>query len=587
MIHRIAANKSSFHPVEFTPGLNVVLADRTDTSTQKDTRNGLGKSTLIDIIDFCLGSSVRQRQGLSIEPLQDWEFTLEITLAGNRVKVTRAINNPNRLFIDGTTKGWVEQPDAADLFRGKGFNLNRWRTLLGWALFGLPSFDDTQKYKPSFRSLISYFVRRGVKAYIDPFRHTHRQATWDKQLHAAFLLGLNWENVSKWQELKDQEKSIIAINEAIKSGAIEGTRGSVGELEAECIQLDGQVRRESHALNEFKVHPQYETIQNEANRITKAIHKLTNENIVDQRRLARYKESVEAETRPSSTALDKIYEETGVIFPDSVRRTLNEAKEFHSKIIENRRAFLETEIRRIDREIGFRNDEIKRLTEVRAASLIVLETHGALQEMTKLQERIVIIRGNLEKKRTWIAEIKDRNSRKRNLKIKKAELTRTAEQDHEERRDLWSVSLSLFNENSRALYETPGHLVINIDETGFRYDVEINKSGSDGVEKMKIFCFDLMLLQVISKQNNRLNFLVHDSGLYDGVDSRQRALALERASKIASATNTQYICTLNSDMIPRDDFSDGFDFNEHVRLTLTDKNPSDSLLGFYFERPSK
>ena len=61
MIHRITANKSSFHPVEFTPGLNVVLADRTDTSTQKDTRNGLGKSTLIDIIDFCLGSNVRTR----------------------------------------------------------------------------------------------------------------------------------------------------------------------------------------------------------------------------------------------------------------------------------------------------------------------------------------------------------------------------------------------------------------------------------------------------------------------------------------------------------------------------------------------
>lgn len=99
MIHRITANKFSFHPVEFTPGLNVILADRTETSTQKDTRNGLGKSTLIDIIDFCLGSNVSTGQGLSIEPLQDWEFTLEITLAGNRVKVTRAIKNPNWLAI--------------------------------------------------------------------------------------------------------------------------------------------------------------------------------------------------------------------------------------------------------------------------------------------------------------------------------------------------------------------------------------------------------------------------------------------------------------------------------------------------------
>lgn len=586
MIHRITANKSSFHTVEFAPGLNVVLADRTETSTQKDTRNGLGKSTLIDIIDFCLGSNVRKGQGLSIEPLQDWEFTLEITLEGNRVKATRAIESPNWLYIEGPTAGWVEQPDSFDLLRGGRFKLDRWRALLGWAIFGLHSSYATRR-KPSFRSLISYFIRRGTAAYIDPFSHTRHQPTWDRQLHIALLLGMNWENASKWQELKDQEKGIKAINDAIKSGAMEGARGSVGELEAECVQLESQLKRESNALEGFKVHPQYETIQNEADRITETIHNLTNENIVDQRRLSQYKESVEAETPPSNTAIDNIYEESGVIFPDLVRRTLTEAKEFHSKIIENRRAFLETEIRRIERKIRLQNEEIRRLTDERADLLRILETHGALQELAKLQERIIEIRSNLEQKLTWLEEIKDRTSLKRNINIAKAELTKIAEQDHQERRDIWSVPLRLFNDNSQALYEAPGRLVIDIDDTGFKYDVEIDKSGSEGIEKMKIFCFDLMLLQIMSKQNNKLNFLIHDSGLYDGVDSRQRALALEHASKVSSINNAQYICTLNSDMVPREDFSEGFDFDEHVRLTLTDEHPSKRLLGFDFERPPK
>ena len=586
MIHRITANKSSFRPVEFTPGLNVVLADRTDESSQKDTRNGLGKSTLIDIIDFCLGANVRKGQGLSIEPLQDWEFTLEITLAGDPVKVTRAINSPSHLDIEGLWDGWVEQADSVNLFKKIRLRLGLWRTLLGATLFGLHSSYDT-KHKPSFRSLISYFIRRGTVAYIDPFGHTPHQPTWDRQLHIAFLLGMNWENASKWQELKDQEKGIRTINEAIESGAMEGARGSVGELEAECVQLESQLKRESNALEGFKVHPQYETIQNEADRITETIHNLTNQNIVDQRRLSRYKESVEAETLPSNTAIDNIYEESGVIFPDSVRRTLTEAKEFHAKIIENRRAFLETEIRRIERKIRLQNEEIRRQTDERANLLRILETHGAMQELAKLQERIIEIRGNLEQKRIRLEEIKDRISRKRNINIAKAELTKIAELDHEERRDLWSLPLRLFNDNSQALYEAPGHLVININETGFKYNVEINKSGSEGIEKMKIFCFDLMLSQIMSKQNNRLNFLIHDSILYDGVDSRQRALALEHASKVSSENNAQYICTLNSDMVPREDFSDGFNFDEHVRLTLTDEDPSESLLGFYFDRPPK
>ena len=81
MIHSVAANQRSFHRVEFTTGLNVILADRSEASTEKDTRNGLGKSTLIDIIDFCLGSRATNGRGLLIAPLRDWVFTVELTLA--------------------------------------------------------------------------------------------------------------------------------------------------------------------------------------------------------------------------------------------------------------------------------------------------------------------------------------------------------------------------------------------------------------------------------------------------------------------------------------------------------------------------
>lgn len=587
MIHSVSANRRSFHPVQFTSGLNVILAERTAASTQKDTRNGLGKSTLIDILDFCLGSRVRKGKDLLIEPLVGWEFTIEITLAGNRVKVTRCVDSPNRVIINGDTTGWIEQPDIDKELKVRVFNMEQWRTLLGWALFGVSHRNDTLKYKPSYRSLISYFIRRGLDAYVDPFRHAREQQPWDVQLHTAYLLGLNWNNTSKLQELKDQEKGIKALNAAIKSGVIEGARGTVGELEAERVQLGAQVEAESAALQNFKVHPQYEAVQVEADRATADIHRLTNENISDRRRLARYKESIAAEKPPSDTAIEKLYAESGVVFPNSVHRTLQEAKEFHSKIVENRRSFLETEIERIESRIEKRNKEIKALNDSRARSLEILSSHGALQEMIKLQERYIETRGKLDRVRARISEIKDLTARKREIQAKKTELAKVSEQDHEERRDVWTVPVRLFNENSQALYKAPGRLVIDITELGFKYDVEINRSGSEGVGKMKVFCFDLMLLQVMAQSPNGLDFLVHDSGLYDGVDERQRALALERATEIAEQTGTQYICTLNSDMVPRAEFSDGFNFDKRVRLTLTDKDPSDSLLGFNFERPSK
>lgn len=583
MIHSITANHSSFNPVEFTPGLNVILADRTETSTQKDTRNGLGKSTLIEIIHFCLGANVKKGQGLSIEPLRDWEFTLEITLAGNRVKVTRAVDKPNIFTIGGMMTGWIEQLGQDDLFGRRVIKLEQWKTFLEQALFGVSPSDELDYYTPLFRSLLSYFIRLGNDAYADPFRHARQQQPWDIQLHVGFLLGLNWENAAKWQELKDREKGVRAFSQAIRAGATEYAQGSVGELEAERVQLEIQLGQEVHALQSFKVHPQYESIQHEANQATETIHNLMNDNIVDNRRLVRYRESVSEEKPPSDTAIDELYKEAGVVFSEVTHRTLAEAKEFHSKIVENRKAFLEMEIRRLKQQIENRKNEIRKKTDDKAALLEILRTHGALQELTKLQECHTGTRERLESVRTRISEIRNLTAQKRKVLVEKTELAQITEMDHQQRRDVWNTPVRLFNDNSQALYQTPGHLVIDIGSAGFKYDVEINRSGSEGVSKMKIFCFDLMLLQLMPIRNIPIDFLIHDSSLYDGVDSRQRALALERSCEVSEATNTQYICTLNSDMVPRSDFSPGFDFDKYVRLTLTDKSPSGSLLGFQFE----
>jgi uncharacterized protein YydD (DUF2326 family) len=130
-------------------------------------------------------------------------------------------------------------------------------------------------------------------------------------------------------------------------------------------------------------------------------------------------------------------------------------------------------------------------------------------------------------------------------------------------------------------------LIIDVGDTGYKYRVDIERSGSEGIEKMKIFCFDLAVLQMQMQTRQGIDFLIHDTSMYDSVDARQRALALERAHKVTSDLGGQYICTMNSDMVPTEDFPEGFDFQSHVRLTLSDATSSGSLLGIRFERPKK
>ncbi len=587
MIHSLSANKSTFHRVDFTAGLNVILADRSDVSSTKDTRNGLGKSTLIEILDFCLGGSASKGKGLIIDPLKSWQFTIEITMAKKKVKVTRSVDEHNRVVISGDTTGWPEQPEVDEETGQRVFKIDRWRKLLGLVLFDLPRNVDGLPYKPSYRSLVSYFVRRRPDAYMSPFRHFRQQKTWDTQLHTAYLLGMNWEYAARWQGLKDQEDGVKAIEKAIKTGAMEAAMGSVGELETQRIQLEQQQNASQAALETFKVHPQYDSIQSDADRLTAEIHALTNKNIEDRRRLARYEASIAEEKPPDSLSLEKLYKEAGLVLPDAVVKSLGDARSFHAAIVTNRKEFLGTEMKRLSESISRRETDIADLTNQRAEVMEILKSHGALQEMTKLQERNVTLQGKLDRVETRLREMKELKEAKRKVKEGKSKLVKTAEQDHEQRWDVWSTAVRLFNEHSQSLYKTPGRLVIDVADTGYKYSVDIERSGSEGIDKMKIFCFDLAALQLQKDFRDGVDFLIHDTLMYDSVDPRQRALALERAQQVTSGFAGQYICTMNSDMVPRDDFSDGFDFDSHVRLTLNDATPAGSLLGFRFDRPTK
>ena len=114
MIVAVRSNMPSFKEVEFHPGFNVVLADRTKESTSRDSRNGLGKTTLIEIIHFCLGGQTRRNQGLMVTPLKGWTFTLEMRVNGRELLVTRGTDNPRWVNVDGDVKDLTGPSDRLD-----------------------------------------------------------------------------------------------------------------------------------------------------------------------------------------------------------------------------------------------------------------------------------------------------------------------------------------------------------------------------------------------------------------------------------------------------------------------------------------
>lgn len=334
MIRAVRCNQSSFKAVEFRPGFNVILADRTEVSSSKDSRNGLGKSTLIEIIHFCLGANLPKAKGLGSKNLRGWAFTLELTLANQAITVTRSTDEPSKVVIEGDTTNWFIQPKEKE--GQQVLSPRDWNKVLGTLMFGLPNDNEDKKFHPTFRSLISYIIRRGRDAFSTPFEHYRKQLEWDKQVNNAFLLGLAWEDARDLQLLKDKQKLIDDIKKLKKdteNGVVIGILGSLGELEALKVQLESQLRERKETLSNFRIASQYHELQEDANRLTVEIHNTANNNFVDKQLLEFYYSSLEIENEPSPDDVVRTYESVGIELPGLVSRRLEEVETFHRKLV--------------------------------------------------------------------------------------------------------------------------------------------------------------------------------------------------------------------------------------------------------------
>ncbi len=101
---------------------------------------------------------------------------------------------------------------------------------------------------------------------------------------------------------------------------------------------------------------------------------------------------------------------------------------------------------------------------------------------------------------------------------------------------------------------------------------------------MKVFCYDLSLAGLLLESGNTWKTLIHGSTVFDGVDERQVAKALESAAGESQKEGFQHICALNTDAIPYDDFTGSFkdEFERQVVIKFTDAADDGDLLGIRF-----
>ncbi|SFP55249.1 DUF2326 domain-containing protein [Sphingomonas rubra] len=577
MIYRVWSTLPTFREVVLAPGMNVILADRADESSDKESRNGLGKTTLLRIIHFCLGSDFSREKVLTHPKLNGVGFGLEIELFGQRVSVLRSTSDAKWVTVTEGANLIPELTQACDLTGEARIPVQYWTDLLGRAMFGLPE-KEVEQSAPTFRGLIGYFARVGRQAFNDPFDYVGKQKAWVKRTQIAYLLGLNWRQTYQWHilhtQLTDSKNLIAALN------AVEDSHGreSLGDLEATSAALHLRLEGKSQQIASFRVRDDYHYIERQLGQTDRQIHALINENFTDRRLLDHYRESMDELGSYVQGTATNLLRQAGAVFKEESLRSIEDVAAFHHTVYEHRRQFLESETSRIAEQIEARSLQIERLSARKTEFLSILSKEGALDTFLAIQQEYRDLTAECERVDAQLEERRRYERQRDFIELQISQLRIDIRNDFEGRQEVTDAARRSFSTYTGALYDQPGLLIIELSKAGLKFDVAINREGSDGVDQMTVFCFDLTLANAWRAHAMSPSFLIHDSSLFADVDARQKARALKLAAAEAERLGFQYICCLNSDTLPVEHFED-FQIEQFVRLRLSDASPSTRLLG--------
>jgi uncharacterized protein YydD (DUF2326 family) len=566
----LTANQATFRTVRFNEtGLTLIVgkkSDPADTSREHST-NGVGKSLLLYLVSFCLGS--KENKELK-EKLPEWEFTLNFEMDGKSRTVTRSTENQGFVTLDGENTALKQYTDE----------------ILGRGLFGLG--EPRMKYL-TFRSLIGLFLRVGKRAYMDEDQISDRETPYAKQLRGCYLLGLDETLADKKRELKEELDRLEKLRKQFKTDTLlrdyfQGDR----DVNLELDDLDEEIDTLQRKATNFQVAENYEQIAADAEETRRTWQRARNELNSLQSSQRQIEASLTEQPDVSTGDVRQMYESAQVELPDAVHKRLDEVTAFHRELIESRSRRLTSEKHHIQRRIQELKTEIKVLDEKKDQYYQFLGTHGALQEYEALHNKLSDCQRRADRLREFQRIEQDCQERSRQSKLQMSQENIRSSEFLKAAKPLTDEMNDRFRSMARRIWpkHTCGLVVHNNEgENKVRFDIDARIQGdaSDGIGETKIFCFDMTVL--IGRKNHGMQFVIHDNRLYQGIDPRQCAELFEIADELCREHGCQYIASLNEDKLTaiRSNMEDPsrFDplFLQNTVLELTDDSDEGKLLG--------
>ena len=528
--------------IEFHKGLNLIVDETPENTT--GTGNNVGKTTVLRLIDYCLGGDV---DGIYRNPEDKHEnyALVKDFLTGNNVIVTLILvddlDTPSEKVV--IERNFKMGRSSLIRINGKDVTRKDFVTELESAIF-----PKVKTETPSFRQIIAHNIR------IDNLRleNTLKTLTMGKneEYEALYLFMFGCPNDSAAR--KTQLAQELDTEKKYKR-RMERNR-SKNEYKAALSVIESDIEKLVERKDNLNINENLQLDIDSLNTLRAQINKVTSRTSLLSLRRELINETVESFDKQNfgedMVQLEMIYKQASAYVP-KMQRTFKELVDFHNTMLENKKAFVAQELPSIQEEIESLSVELERLKEketVMAEKVLKSDTYeeleGIIVQLSELSRR----KGEFE---SYISQIE---SAEKAIKEKCEEMKKiddglfTADfaQRLEAQRDKFN---KIFSEVSHEIYDEQYIISYEIDtQKGkqlYKFHITDVANFSSGKKQGEISCFDIAYTVFADQESIPcLHFILNDKK--ELVHGNQ----LNKFAEAVNKYNVQFVCSMLYDKLP-------------------------------------
>ena len=526
--------------IEFHGGLNLIV-DETETANVQETGNNVGKTTVLKLIDFCLGG-----KGENI--YKDSEFKdktnaqVEDYLKANNViiilklKADLTSDSSQEIVI---RRNFLPRNSKIQEINGEYYNDSDFDAKLKQLIF------RTASEKPTFRQIISKNIRYEKLRIDNTVRILHATTTFEEyEALYFFWFGIDTDSASRKQKLQ-LEKSGEEL--AIKRLRRET---SFSQINQALSVIEDDIREINEAKNSFNVNKDYEEELQMLNDIKSFINRLSTE---IGRLQMRYDIILEAkdelqkqEFRIDLDELSEIYRTAEALIPE-VQLEFDKLVDFHNNMFKERLSFVTKELPALEQNLDRLNLELQDALARESSLSQKLGKSGAIEE---LEAVIKALNEKYQQKGKYEEQLRQWNTATEKLEKIEKELEGINAGISSYNSDL-EDSISLFNKYfsriSRKLYGE--QFILSQAHNGRAYQLNVSSIGGLGTGKKKglTAAFDIAYIEFCDEKGIPcIHFVLHDQ--VESIHHNQLSLLAE----VTSEVNMQFVVSVLRDKLPAD-----------------------------------